>query len=438
MSATTASEPESETPENTSPEPGADSATSEGSSIGTGTSPRTESTERSARTTVAQPDSVPPSDPVTIGLTADDTVASRFHGDLPSPVTLSVPDDFSASQPAHSVPINPLPRLSRIPRIDPAGLPPAFDRVRFDTATDRDTSLTYALGSWLNALTTLTDDADKHLAAFLNTPAALTASSTRNAILTAIQEPGALATNTYDAWQANRREVQQGEQALWTWWTSTAPRCPDCGQGPKAHRFNETDCRNNPDDESWGYGPVDHSAMPTFDIAQTAQNPLDKAYRQSDSLTFHAPADVVDRLPALGTDTVELTFNATEDYPGPPTTAAYLKGWNAFTGKNVVHVNADAGPTMRVRDTVQAIAQAEFIPPTTTTTREAYPGRFADADAATAMILHLLNTTPGQNVDTREILGAWHPLSPTRLLSRLERITSLANAIRRKLGIRLP
>lgn len=371
------------------------------------------------------------------GLSARDTVTTRLSGGLPEPVFMTVPSDFHARQPEHTVPINPLPRLSRIPRIDPTGLPPAFRRVRFTSTENRENTLIYALGAWLNALTTPTETAPAHLWAFLKTPAVLESNSLRNAILTAIQEPGAIHTRSYDDWQAHRREVKQGEQAIWSWWTTTAPRCPDCGHGPRDHENGDTDCNRIPDNESWGYGPVAHAPRPRFDYAQTVCNPLDKASTNPASNTARSPADVVENLPHLSAENTTLEFVTTEHYPGPPTSAATLSGWNAYSGNHHVYINTDAGPTMRVRDTVTTIAQAAFLPPTTTPTREEFPARFADADAAATMVLHLLNTPPTSGFDATHILNAWHPITPSRLVSRLERVTSLANAIRSKLQIPL-
>lgn len=424
-------------PEDTQNESSETTAERQAPSIGTGTDLSHESSSFTDRTPTGAPESVAPAQPHTPGLSARDTVATRLSGSLPEPVFMTVPSDFHARQPEHTVPVDPLPRLSRIPRIDPAGLPPAFSRVRFKPTENRETTLIYALGAWLNALTTPTETAASHLDAFLKTPAVLESESLRNAILTAIQEPGAIHIQSYDDWQAHRREVQQGEQAIWTWWTITAPRCPDCGHGPRDHVYGDTDCERTPDDKSWGYGPVAHSPRPRFDYAQTDRNPIDKAYNQPKADTPRSPADVAANLPHLSAENTTVEFVTTDKYPGAPTTAATLSGWTPYTGNHHVYINTDAGPTMRVRDAITTIAQAALLPPTTTPTRDEYPARFADADAAATMVLHLLNTPPASGFDPAHILNAWQPLTPNRLLSRLERITTLANAMRSKLQIPL-
>lgn len=441
MSATTRPEPttdpDSRTPPQRSPTD-AEATEEQDLAIGTGTdlSPESASTATDTRTTMDVPDRVPAATLHPPELTVRDTVATRLTGDLPVPVTLTAPRNFHTSEPEHTVPVDPLPRLTRIPRIDPAALPSAFSRVRFEGNPDRDNCLVYALGAWLHTLTTPTNSAPEHLAAFLKTPATLSASSIRNAILTAIQEPGAIQLHSYDTWQNRRREVEQGEQAIWTWWTTTAPRCPDCGHGPRTHHA-DTDCPRNPDTESWGYGPVNHSPRPAFDYAQTTPNPLDAAYLDTPDDPTRTPTDVVDHLPRLGGNGVTIHMVSATDYPGSPTTSATLTGWDAYSGTHHVYVNQEAGPTMQVRDTITTVAQARSLPLTTTPTREQYPGRMAEADAAASMVLHLLNTPPADGFDPARILGAWFPLSPNRLLTRLDRVTTLANSMRRILQIPL-
>ena len=98
--------------------------------------------------------------------------------------------------------------------------------------------------------------------------------SYRNTLLIARQCPEATKVAGYRTWQEEfKRQVQDGEQAIWIWAPIIAKQCPGCGNSPDYHA--NTDCAyDETPPEEWSEGPVAFKPVLVFDISQTEGEPL--------------------------------------------------------------------------------------------------------------------------------------------------------------------
>lgn len=162
--------------------------------------------------------------------------------------------------------------------------------ISFDDKDGRGDAMEQKISEWVNELVEAAENAQTSdvFTQWMDTQAALHNYSRRNSMLIQMQNPEAKHVAGFYTWQNEYgRSVKKGENAVWIWRpnTVTAHKCPECGNAPSYHEWNDDlSCsRAGTDPDSWDINPTDEwergdilcgfSPAPVFALEQT--EPMD-------------------------------------------------------------------------------------------------------------------------------------------------------------------